>query len=167
MVAVGLRSKKKSFVIVFVTSAALLLLLVIVWLQQDSDVNATLSRAGFAKLPESARNARIDRQGKLFEMRVILVKFEADPKDILRFVKRHSSTTQLLLEGTMEVRYNGIVYPSWWLQWDEGRPQRTYFVKLVRYGGTATVSNENSMIYIQMMCRSKLLRKIKRCIPFI
>ncbi|KPK34068.1 MAG: hypothetical protein AMJ65_18900, partial [Phycisphaerae bacterium SG8_4] len=56
---------------------SLLLLLIAVGTGRDSGVDAVLSRAGFPRLPESARDVRVDRQGTLLSKRVVLVKFEA------------------------------------------------------------------------------------------
>ena len=167
MAAVKLGSKKKCFAIAVVAWVALLLLLIIVWMRRDSGVNAVLSCAGFARLPESARNVRFDSQGSVFGMRVTLVRFEAAPEDMRHFVEC-SSITAPGQSGLMDIRYNAVVYPSWWPQRGELFGQLTYYVRSGRYKGSiATVGNEMSEICIQLVYESPLLRRIKHYIPFI
>ncbi len=158
--------RKKRFAIAAIVTVALLLL-AIIWMRRDSDVNAVLSAAGFARLPESARNLKMDSQGSVFGMRVALVRFDADPEDMRHFIERSSIMVPRRSAAVMDIRFNAVVYPSWWPQRGEPYGQRTYFVASGRYNGIATVGNEMGTIYIQLDRESRLLRRIKRYIPFM
>ena len=140
MVAVGLRSKKKRFAIALVVLAALLLLLIIIWMRRDPDVNTVLCRAGFAKLPESARDVMMSREGDfLDDVRDTFIKFTASQDDIIDFLQDSGIYTQgsifrgdsgrafivrksfagrlrSVLRRVLSVRQSSrtIGYPSWW-----------------------------------------------------
>ena len=157
---------KKRFIIAVVVSLVLFLLAVMVWMRQASDVNSVLSRVGFVRLPESARDVMVDSQGSMFDMRVTLVRFEAAHDDMRRFVER-SSIADREQRGVMDIRLNAVVYPSWWPQRGEPFGQKTYYTTSNRSGGLATVDYETNTICIQLMHHSPLLRRIKRYIPFI
>ena len=140
MVAVGLRSKNKRFVIVFVALIAIFLLLMIIWIRRDPDVNAVLSRAGFAKLPESAKDVMMSRQGDfLDDVRDTFIKFTASQDDVVDFLqdsgindmgspyggdpgrafivkKSFARSLRSALRRVLNVRQSSRTtgYPSWW-----------------------------------------------------
>ncbi|MHC4169365.1 MAG: hypothetical protein ACYSWQ_20650 [Planctomycetota bacterium] len=162
----GTYTTTKRFALALVAFAVLLLLLLLVWTRRDSDVNSVLSRAGFANLPESARDVRVDSQGSVFGRRVTLVSFGADPADMRHFVET-SPTGSPELRGVWDIRFNAVDYPSWWLRGGEPFRQRTYFVRSGRFSGVATVDSDTHTIWIQLIYESPLLTRIKRYVQFI
>ena len=140
MVAVGLRSKKKRFAIALVALAALLLLLIIIWMRRDPDVNAVLSRAGFAKLPDSAKDVMINRQGDfLYDGRVSFIRFTASQDDVVAFLrdsgiyelgspygrdsgrpvimtKSFAGRLRSMLRRLLRSGPQTITHPSWWIK---------------------------------------------------
>lgn len=140
MALVKLGSGKKRFVIAVVTAALFLLLLAVIWTHRDSDINVVLSRAGLAKLPQSADDVMMSREGDLLDdVCMTFIKFTASQDDIIDFLQDSSIYTQgsifrgdpgrafivkksfagslrSVLRRVLSVRQRSrtIRYPSWW-----------------------------------------------------
>ncbi|MHC4169366.1 MAG: hypothetical protein ACYSWQ_20655 [Planctomycetota bacterium] len=133
----GLSTRKKWLVL---TVGALLVILALVaaWRWHTGNVNSVLARAGLARLPESAENVMMDRQGGILDaVRVTFIRFTASQDDVLSFLQGSGIHTpgspfrgdsgygyivtrsfadrlRSFLTRMLHIRQQTVKYPSWW-----------------------------------------------------
>ena len=174
MVAVGLRSKKKRFAIALVVLTALLLLLIIIRIKRDPDVNAVLSRAGFAKLPDSTKDVMIDRQGDfLYDRRVSFIRFTAPQDDVVAFLrdsgindmgspyrgdsggpfiitKSFAGHLRSMLRRLLRSDPQTITHPSWWIKGSRNSGLLQYRRVPERKNETIVIDCVTNTVYIRL-----------------
>ncbi len=166
--------KRKYFNLV-VVGALVVLVVCVVCLWPSQDVSTLLASAGLARLPESAEDVIVERQGGSLEWQFIFVRFTATTDDIARFVDESAVTsvdapTSLLLA---KFRVKGITDPQWWPQ-RPGTNHQVYgvtskgplsgiTVNSKRFYGALVV--DGNTIYLRFMGPSRLY-KLRRRLPF-
>ena len=168
---------KRKYFDLRVVGALVVLAACVVCLWPSQDVSTLLASAGLARLPESAEDVVVERQGGSLGWQFIFVRFTATTDDIGRFVDESAVTsvdapTALLLA---KFRVKGITDPQWWPQraWanhqvygvtSEG-PLSGITVNSKRFYGALLVDGGMNAIYLRFMGPSRLY-KLRRRLPF-
>ena len=162
---------RKKRVVLAVCAVLVILLLVSLWRWHARNVNSVLAGAGFACLPESAKDVMMDRQGGIMDVRVTFIKFTTSQDDVLSFLQDSGIHTpgSPLGEGSGVILGGGsigrlksmlrrvlrsgqrvIPYPSWWIR-DWRNPGLLRYRRVPdRDSQTAIVDCITCTVYIQL-----------------
>lgn len=165
-------AKKRRVFVAVVATAVLLLSLIIIWTRRDSNVNSILSRAGFARLPESAKDVMMDRKGDVLDdLRVTFIRFAASQDEIIAFLQDSgiSDPGSPPGEGSGIVPTGGsagdlrpmlrrvlrpgpqlIACPSWWIEDWQSPGLLQYRREADRHDQTIITDSVTNTVYIQL-----------------
>jgi len=122
-------------------------------------VNRLFSTCDLARLPPSARDLLIERQGRLFGTRAIYVRFEASAEGIARFFEE-SSTTTADGPAPMASLSFGPRSPAW-MTWETTVQGRMYHWTPDRASVWLAIDEQSHTVYVGVFeSRPSWLRRL-------